>query len=33
MQVKEIVKLLNAREIYVDDTSIYEKNYDKGEVT
>ena len=33
MQVKEIVKLLNAREIYVDDTSIYEKNYDKGFAT
>lgn len=33
MQVKEIIKLLNAREIYVDDTSIYEKNYDKGFAT
>ncbi|WP_294579876.1 hypothetical protein [uncultured Thomasclavelia sp.] len=33
MLVKDIVALLNAREIYVDDTSIYQKNYDKGFAT
>lgn len=30
MLVKEIVDILKAREIYIADESIYEKNYDKG---
>lgn len=30
MLVKEIVALLEAREIYLDDQSVYQKNYDKG---
>ncbi len=30
MLVKEIVDILKAREIYIADESVYEKNYDKG---
>ena len=30
MLVKDIVDLLNAREIYIDGASIYEKSYNKG---
>lgn len=30
MLVKDIVNILNAKEIYIDDQNIYQKNYDKG---
>ena len=30
MLVKEVVDILKAREIYIDDQNIYNKNYDKG---
>lgn len=30
MLVKEVIDILNAKEIYLDDPSIYQKNYDKG---
>lgn len=30
MLVKEIIDILDAREIYIDNPEIYEKNYDKG---
>ena len=30
MLVKEVVDILKAKEIYIDDQNIYNKNYDKG---
>lgn len=30
MLIKEVVELLSAREIYIADESVYDKNYDKG---
>ena len=29
MLVKEVIDILNAKEIYLDDPNIYQKNYDK----
>ncbi|UTY38277.1 hypothetical protein NMU03_11385 [Allocoprobacillus halotolerans] len=33
MLVKEIVEILNAKEVYIANQDIYEKNYDKAFAT
>lgn len=30
MLVKEVIDILEARAVYIDDSDIYQKNYDKG---